>query len=135
MTSVCRANVLLLIFASVLSASTQETKTLEPTSVNNQQQSPQSNVIGKSDQSTTPPQPEAQPEKKEKPGGRGAIMVVPLPISSPALGSGIVPVIAFIFPFSTEDKISPPYHRGDRYHHEQRQPLLRRRGATLLESE
>lgn len=38
----------------------------------------------------------------------GALVVAPLPISSPALGAGIVPVLAYIFPISTDDKISPP---------------------------
>jgi hypothetical protein len=56
----------------------------------------------------TPAQPEAKPEKKKKPGGRGAFVVAPLPISSPAIGSGIVPVLGYIFPFSTKDKVSPP---------------------------
>ncbi len=55
-----------------------------------------------------PAQPEAQKEKKKKSGGRGAIVVAPLPISSPAIGSGIVPVLGYIFPFSTKDKVSPP---------------------------
>ncbi|MGC2281883.1 MAG: hypothetical protein WA603_17840, partial [Candidatus Acidiferrales bacterium] len=35
-------------------------------------------------------------------------MVAPLPISSPAIGSGIVPVLGYIFPFSAKDKVSPP---------------------------
>src|SRR5271163_4500810 len=46
-------------------------------------------------------------QKKKKPS-RGAFVVAPLPISSPAIGSGIVPVIGYIFPFSTKDKVSPP---------------------------
>jgi len=44
-------------------------------------------------------------EKKPK---RGAIVVAPLPISSPAIGSGIIPVLGYIFPFSKNDKDSPP---------------------------
>ena len=35
-------------------------------------------------------------------------MVAPLPISSPAVGSGIVPVLGYIFSFSMKDKVSPP---------------------------
>ena len=34
--------------------------------------------------------------------------MAPLPISSPALGTGIVPVLGYIFPLSTRDNISPP---------------------------
>jgi hypothetical protein len=44
-------------------------------------------------------------KKKEK---RGEIVVAPLPISSPALGTGIVPILGYIFPFNKNDKITPP---------------------------
>jgi surface antigen Omp85-like protein len=63
-------------------------------------------TAGQDPQSTEPPQPKAE-LKKKKPS-RGAFVVVPLPVSSPAIGSGIVPVIGYIFPFSTKDKVSPP---------------------------
>jgi len=39
---------------------------------------------------------------------RGSLVVAPLPIVSPAIGNGIVPVVAYIFPFTKKDKISPP---------------------------
>jgi Omp85 superfamily domain len=52
-----------------------------------------------STQNDTPP--------KNEPEARGAFVVAPLPISSPALGSGIVPVFPYIFPFNRNDKISP----------------------------
>lgn len=39
---------------------------------------------------------------------RGAIVVAPLPTSSAALGTGVIPVLAYIFPLSLNDKISPP---------------------------
>jgi hypothetical protein len=50
-----------------------------------------------------------QQDKSKKKGHqeRGAFVAAPLPISSPALGSGIVPVLAYIFSVSTSDKISP----------------------------
>jgi hypothetical protein len=51
---------------------------------------------------------EAKPEGKEKRPRRGSIVVAPVPIVSPAIGSGIVPVGAYIFPFQTKDKVSPP---------------------------
>jgi hypothetical protein len=47
-------------------------------------------------------------KEKEKKKKRGAFVVAPLPISSPAIGQGIIPVVGYIFPFSTKDKISPP---------------------------
>ena len=49
---------------------------------------------------------EAAAKKKGEP--RGALVLAPLPISSPALGSGIVPVAAYIFPLNAGDKTSPP---------------------------
>lgn len=58
-------------------------------------------------QSTAPAKP-ATKSKKEKKPERGAFVVAPLPISSPAIGTGIVPVLGYIFPFSTKDKVSPP---------------------------
>jgi hypothetical protein len=59
-------------------------------------------------QLTAPAQAKAQPKQKKKLGGPGAFVVAPLPISSPAIGSGIVPILGYIFPFSTKDKVSPP---------------------------
>ncbi|MGC2612534.1 MAG: BamA/TamA family outer membrane protein [Terracidiphilus sp.] len=47
-------------------------------------------------------------EKKKKSEKRGSFVVAPLPISSPAIGSGIVPVVGYIFPITRKDKVSPP---------------------------
>ena len=47
-------------------------------------------------------------EKKKKSTHRGTIVAAPLPIVSPAIGSGIVPILGYIFPFNKNDKISPP---------------------------
>jgi hypothetical protein len=67
-----------------------------------------------SEQTTASPRPETQPqddekekEKKKRPR-RGALVVAPLPTSSPAVGSGIVPVLGYIFPLSMKDRVSPP---------------------------
>jgi hypothetical protein len=46
-----------------------------------------------------------KPRKKLLPG---SFVVAPLPIVSPAIGDGIIPVVGYIFPFSKKDKISPP---------------------------
>lgn len=50
--------------------------------------------------------------KEKKPEDRGAIVIAPLPISSPALGSGIVPIFAYIFPLGGTDDPSPPSTLG-----------------------
>jgi hypothetical protein len=47
-------------------------------------------------------------EEKKKREKRGSFVIAPIPISNPALGSGLVPVIGFIFPISKNDKVSPP---------------------------
>lgn len=71
------------------------------------------NGSNSSSQATGGPPAAAEPnvlQDKSKNNGhrdRRAFVVVPLPISSPALGSGIVPVLAYIFPISPSDKTSP----------------------------
>lgn len=47
-------------------------------------------------------------EAKKKRPSRGSLVVAPLPISIPAIGTGIIPVLGYIFPFSKNDKVSPP---------------------------
>jgi hypothetical protein len=49
-----------------------------------------------------------QKEEKKKREKRGSFVIAPIPISNPALGSGIVPVVGFIFPITRKDKVSPP---------------------------
>jgi len=51
---------------------------------------------------------QAGPTEKKKPARRGTIVAAPLPIVSPAIGTGIIPVVGYIFPFSKNDKVSPP---------------------------
>jgi len=51
---------------------------------------------------------EGEPEKGKPPGPRGSFVVAPLPISSPALGTGIIPIVGYIFPFRRNDTVSPP---------------------------
>ncbi|MGA7555853.1 MAG: BamA/TamA family outer membrane protein [Candidatus Acidiferrales bacterium] len=103
-------------FSVGLSCSGQENQRFEePLSDTASQTMPDFPKIRAQDaQSTTPAkpsapaQPDTETKKKKKLGGRGAFVVAPLPISSPAIGSGIVPVLGYIFPFSTKDKVSPP---------------------------
>jgi hypothetical protein len=46
--------------------------------------------------------------KKKKKRFRGSPLLAPLPLVSPAIGTGLVPVVAYIFPLSRNDQISPP---------------------------
>jgi hypothetical protein len=51
----------------------------------------------------------AQVDRAYRPyGNYSAFVVAPLPVSSPAIGAGVIPVLAYIFPFSKNDKVSPP---------------------------
>jgi hypothetical protein len=53
--------------------------------------------------------PEAnQQDKKTKKEKRGSIVAVPIPISSPAIGSGVVLAGGYIFPLQKSDKVSQP---------------------------
>jgi Omp85 superfamily domain len=78
-----------------------------PTKLQTESAKPQEAEGSQSPTSTTP---EAKPEKtkKEKAPRRGSILIAPLPIVSPAIGSGIIPIVGYIFPFSKNDKESPP---------------------------
>jgi Omp85 superfamily domain len=68
----------------------------------------QSSTTGQAPQTSKPEQSESESKKKGKLVPRGSFLVAPLPISSPAIGTGIVPVLGYIFPFNRNDKISPP---------------------------
>jgi hypothetical protein len=82
--------------------------TQEPQSTKPVPGSAQSQTAGQDTQSTSVAKPEVRPKKKKKKLGPGALVLAPLPISSPAIGSGIVPVLGYIFPLSMKDKDSPP---------------------------
>jgi hypothetical protein len=64
------------------------------------------------EQTTTPAQgrtqTQPQEKKEEKHAPRGAFVAAPIPISSPAIGSGVVLAAGYIFPFRKNDKVSPP---------------------------
>jgi outer membrane protein assembly factor BamA len=109
MVNFLRASALLLMTIGSPYSFAQEMRPSEPSFENQEKnQQPSSEVVGDVAPTAVPPQQETQPEEKKKSGGAGSFLVAPLPISSPAIGSGIVPVVAYIFPLSPKDKISPP---------------------------
>jgi len=57
---------------------------------------------------TDPANSKKKEDKKEKWLHRGSIVAAPLPIVSPAIGAGVVPVLGYIFPLQEKDKVSPP---------------------------
>lgn len=79
-----------------------------PESTARAQAETQPKTAGQDAQSATPAKPAEQPKKKKKKLGPGAFVVAPLPISSPAIGSGVVPILGYIFPLSMKDKNAPP---------------------------
>lgn len=74
--------------------------------------SPQNNgtAVPSTPPASSPAGTKTGPEKtkKAKKNPRGAIVAAPLPLVSPAIGSGLIPVVGYIFPFSKNDKVSPP---------------------------
>lgn len=105
--------VLLFGLCVFLSASTiaQESQNAAPPPVSSDQETASSSKSGdQSAQKTASAEPETQPKNKDKKKSSklAGLVVAPLPISSPAIGSGIIPVIGYIFPFSKNDKVSPP---------------------------
>jgi hypothetical protein len=69
-------------------------------------------------QSSVNPSPEAKPnqnsgekaekKKKKKNSDAGSFVVAPQPLVSPALGAGIIPIVAYITPIPPKDKTVPP---------------------------
>lgn len=47
-------------------------------------------------------------DKKPAKEKRGSLVIAPIPISSPAFGSGLLLITAYVFQFDKEDEVSPP---------------------------
>ena len=65
-------------------------------------------VVGPDVQTPASSEAEVKPKQEGTSGKGGSLVVAPLPISSPALGTGLVPVLGYIFPLRKDDKLSPP---------------------------
>lgn len=55
------------------------------------------------------PKDDKEKKKKEK---RGSLVIAPIPISSPAFGSGLILIAGYVFKFDKDDKVSPPSWAG-----------------------
>jgi hypothetical protein len=65
--------------------------------------------VGEDRPAPTPTPQAADGEKqKEKGEKRGSIVIAPIPISSPAFGSGLLLIAGYVFKFDKEDAVSPP---------------------------
>lgn len=49
-----------------------------------------------------------QDPKKDKPEKRGSLVIAPIPISSPAFGSGLLLITAYVFKLNKQDMVSAP---------------------------
>jgi outer membrane protein assembly factor BamA len=99
-------NALSLLIATGLYGTLGEAKLAAQEAVINKSSSFQSQATEDLPQDPTGSIPQ-HPSLENKQDG-GSFVIAPLPISSPALGSGIVPVLAYIFPLDRSDKTSPP---------------------------
>lgn len=66
-------------------------------------------------EATDGPQPRAQdqPEKKKsKKQKRGSFIIAPIPISSPAFGTGLLLITGYVFKLNAQDQSSPPSWLG-----------------------
>jgi hypothetical protein len=82
-----------------------------PGDVVGQSSGSQQKAAGVQSDKPTPPaesDKESEKTKKEKKESRRSLVVAPLPLVSPAIGSGLIPVVGYIFPFSKSDQVSPP---------------------------
>src|SRR5829696_2469483 len=59
--------------------------------------------------SATQKDQEPEKEKQEK---RGSLVIAPIPISSPAFGSGLLLITGYVFKLNEQDKTSPPSWLG-----------------------
>src|SRR3954471_8402488 len=61
-------------------------------------------------QDPSPASSTQQPDDKgkQKAEKRGSFVIAPIPISSPAFGSGILLIVGYVFKFDKDDDVSPP---------------------------
>ncbi len=51
-------------------------------------------------------------QKMQEGGKRGSLVIAPIPISSPAFGSGLLLIVGYVFKLDKEDAVSPPSWLG-----------------------
>src|SRR5829696_2795567 len=63
-------------------------------------------------QPTATPPPQKDDRGKQKDEKRGSFIIAPIPISSPAFGSGLIVIAGYVFKFDKDDDVSPPSWAG-----------------------
>lgn len=59
-------------------------------------------------QSATSTDKQQDDQGKQKSKKRGSFIIAPIPISSPAFGSGLLLIVGYVFQFDKKDEVSPP---------------------------
>lgn len=67
----------------------------------------------KVDKTTAPDKKDVPPDdKNKKKDKRGSLVIAPIPISSPAFGSGLLLITGYVFKLNESDQVSPPSWLG-----------------------
>ncbi|HEY0376840.1 MAG TPA: BamA/TamA family outer membrane protein [Pyrinomonadaceae bacterium] len=64
------------------------------------------------DQGAAPANQAQDAQGQQKGGKRGSLVIAPIPISSPAFGSGLLLIVGYVFKVDQEDAVSPPSWLG-----------------------
>ncbi|MGB7924596.1 MAG: BamA/TamA family outer membrane protein [Pyrinomonadaceae bacterium] len=64
------------------------------------------------DQSPESTKQQPDDQGKQKSEKRGSLVIAPIPISSPAFGSGLLLIVGYVFKFDKDDDVSPPSSVG-----------------------
>ncbi len=95
---------LLLGVSSQIVVAQTQTEVREAETTKAEEQASQTSAGPKASPSPSPKDAGTKP-KKEK---RGSLVIAPIPISSPAFGTGVVLVAGYVFKLNMDDKVSPP---------------------------
>ncbi len=101
--------VLTLALADCMTAVSQSPLPIDQTNEGSQEPVPAGQSKDQAPASATQEDQEPEKEKKEK---RGSLVIAPIPISSPAFGSGLLLITGYVFKLNEEDKTSPPSWLG-----------------------
>jgi hypothetical protein len=106
---VCRLWVVLVALSVCISpgamAKAQEAQNSQQTDVSKSDSRQATPPVG---QGSSESQTETKVEQQEISARKGSFVIAPMPIASPALGTGIIPILGYIFPLSKNDQVSPP---------------------------
>src|SRR3569832_2246710 len=101
--------VLILSLAECMTALGQSPLPTDQTKQGQQEPVPAGQSKDHAPASATQKDQEPEKEKEEK---RGSLVIAPIPISSPAFGSGLLLITGYVFKLNEQDKTSPPSWLG-----------------------